>query len=424
MQDIPLGKKIQQMREGKKFSQEKLGRLINYDRATISNIETGKLECPTDIRWAIKEALGLSDLPITDKERERFKEKLYDLNDLISAHKFDDAEKELDKLSVITRVPIDVELNAFYSLFKARLLLKLNDVESARAILLALESSVDEFDNDFMHLYYYNRGTLSHKYARYREALDFYLKAHELMKGGFKENQWLHYNIAACISGLGHVVNTITFIENCCKFSSDNQIVVTELMIDDLLALSYIKLGNMRIAKKLLKKCLVKAKSNNNERFIGIILVHYGYLYCRKKDWDTAISYLNEAFGYLQKDDLMYLEALYQKIWCLIHLECYSACSNLLSEGKELAKGNEDYSILFESLSHLITLNTKESIEYLETVTVPHLVRFSANVVALDYCKILKKNYEKRKGTLKKLLEIEKTMNSLYRNMLDGSIVE
>jgi len=406
----------------KNISQEALGLEVGYSRSGIYQLESGNQSCPSNIQWAIKKALGVENIPFTEPERESFRDKLYFLYDLISNNKLDEAKEEWDKLSVITHLPCDKELNALYNLFQVRSLLKQNDVETARTILADLQSSMSEFDNELKHLYYINIGTLCCRDKKYKDGLDSYLKARELMTGGFEENQWLFYNIAYCLSKLGYVFSTITFIEDNCNLRSNGQTTLPSFAMEHLLAKNYLKTNHIRKAKKLFTNCLEKARNEDDELLIGLVLVDFSNLYRKCQDWGTALDYIDNAFCYLQKGSTHYLEAFYQKILCHIEMGNFPLSEALLKEGKELAQNNKIYSILFESLGHLITLNEDKSMKYLEKVAITYFLGAYAKDTALDYCNILQEQYAKR-GTLKKQLYVEKIIAGIYKDMLEGGLI-
>jgi len=299
-----------------------------------------------------------------------------------------------------------------------------NDLEPAKEILDAFEINLNELSDIQLYHYYCNQGTLNVKNARNSEALGFYLQAYELMKCGLEKSVTLYYNIAICYSRLGRVAKSTVYLEKAHELFSGEQKNFPEFTIDNLLAKNYIKTGNLQVAKMLLNKCYVKALHDNDKFYIGMILCNYGYLYRIAKKWNTAIEYLDEAFGYFEKGSLNYLETLYQKIRCLIEMECYSLCTNLLAERKKLSKESELYSILFESLAHLATPNNNKSIKYLESVAIPYLLENKLNWVALDYCEVLRKYYKKKgTGFQTKSYKMAETICNINKEMLDGGVI-
>jgi len=421
--NVPIGEKIKQVREIKNVSQEMLGMEIGCSRAGVYQLESGKQSCSSSVQWEIKRALGVEGLPFTEFERKSFRDKLYFCNKLIDEGNFIEAKDGLEKLSVIVFLPCDWELNALYNLFYIRLLLKLNDVEAATAILTDLNQLAPEFDNELNHFYYFNKGTVCSKSGNYKDALDCYLKSRDFMKGGFEENQWLFYNIAYCLSKLSYVFSTIVFIENGYPFQAAEQHTLTSFALEHILAKNYLVAGHVKKAKKLLANCLEKAKSKDDKMLISLILVDFGHLYRINQDWCTAVEYIEDALNYLQKGSVSYLEALYQKVRCHIGMGNFPVCKTLLQEGHELSQSNKIYAVLFEALDHLMTLNDDKSMSYIEDVAIPLLLEVSAKTTALDYCKILQKHYSK-KGTLKKQLSIEKIVAGIYEDMLEGGVIE
>jgi len=415
------GEKIKCVRKAKGLSQEELALKISYDRTKLSRIEVGKSECPDDIQRAIKEALCIEEMPFTETERESFKDKLYLWCGFMEEQQLDKSKQMQERLSVITFLPIDSELNSLYRLFAIRLLLLQNNNKLAKETLMALEPDLDRFNNEIMYHYYYTKGSLACKHNQNKNGLRFYLRAKELMKGGFKENLPLHYDIATCLSNLGHVLSAIIFLEEALTLYPDNHAALSRSLVESLLAASYIQIGRFSKAKKLLKECLIKAEIDDKQQLLGSIFNNYGYLYRRTKDWNTAIGFFDDALLYLQKESKGYLDALYQKTKCLIELGIFHKCKVLLSEGRDLSKKDKTYSILFESLSLLMSPNKSNLIDYIENVTVPHLKSYS-KIAALEYCEFLLEQYE-MEGNLQQVLRLESIMMHIYKEVYEEDLL-
>jgi len=172
-------------------------------------------------------------------------------------------------------------------------------------------------------------------------------------------------------------------------------------------------------AAELLDKMHKEAQDSGDNKFLCDVLVQYGYMRRVSGYTPSAHGYLNDAMKYVDKESEQYLEILYQKARCYITDGGFTVCEELLEEGKQLSKGNKHYAILFESLRHLTTLKKDESIEYLETVTLPHLLNeIPKYAAALEYYKLLQKHYEQKStGTIKKALETEKMITHIYERM-------
>jgi len=253
--------------------------------------------------------------------------------------------------------------------------------------------------------------------------LDFYKKAFKIMKGGFKENISLYYNIACCLSNLGYYTNVVMFIDNACDLNTDEQETVLDFAFDNLLAINLIRWGYLKRANKLLFKCLLKARKDNNDYFIGSCYHNLGHMYLNGKNWEMAVSYFDKAFGHFTKGSNVYLKNLYYKTRCLVKINDHNQCLPLIEEGRELSKDNEDFTVMFESLKHLMTPNESESLKYLETKAIPYLLKRYENITALDYSEFLHECYKKNKQKTK-ALEIAEIWGTIYRNITKMGVVE
>ncbi|MCL2285903.1 MAG: helix-turn-helix transcriptional regulator [Firmicutes bacterium] len=410
------------MRETKGVSQAKLAEAVSYSAPRLSQIENDESPCPPDVLISIKKALKLEGVPFYDLERQGFKDKLYRWHDTINDTDFDKAKKMQEELSPITYLPFDKELNAFYSMFKCKLLLAVNDMPAAKEILQSFDIVSEEPDYEILYHYYYNMGSLSYKTTQRKDALNYYLKAKEVMAYGFEGSARLHFNIATCLISLGFVVSSILFLENVRELYSGGQAAVPSLRIDSMIAIGFIGLGQLPKAKKLLEKCLRTVESTKDEALFGIILHNLGYLYRKAGDWNMSMEYLNQATGHFTKGSSNYLENLYQKVRCLADMKAFSTCTELLDEGKKLSADNKPYAILFESVRCLIFPNDSKSVEYLETVTIPYFLDIGENLTVLDYCEFLREHYE-RKGIVKKSGQMSEIARKIYKEMHSGGVI-
>ena len=113
---------------------------------------------------------------------------------------------------------------------------------------------------------------------------------------------------------------------------------ISDLNIDNMIAVGFIELGQLPKAKRLLEKCYKEAVNAPGEKLLGSILHNYGYLYRKANDWSMALEYLNQAFEHFAVGSTNYLENLYQKARCLVDMKGFSSCAEVLEEGKRFSK--------------------------------------------------------------------------------------
>ena len=423
-----IGKVIRHIREQKGMSQETLARDALFNRTTLSYIEQGKHECNEETLRAIRKVLGVVDLPLYEAERMAYKDALYKWYAIISERKLEEADELRAKYSIIKLLPQDKELNVLFSLFECRLLLGLGELVKAKEILDAFV--VDVFSDTQLYHYYYNQGTYNIKNKLYQEALNFYLKAYELMKFGFEKDVTLYYNISICYDRLGFISRSVTFLEEACKLNTHIQNSVSMFSLYTSLGARYASLGVLQRSKIFLDKALSIANSDHNtndnkntKARVGMVIANYGFMYRMAKEWRRAIEHLDKAVIYFGNDNPLYVEALYQKARVLIEMGDALSCTSLLADGVSLSKGDDDYTMLFAALETLVNPNDS-SAKHLETIILPYLREKKLNIVALDYSMFLRDYYENRgKGFKSRVYAMLYTICNIRDEIYEGGVI-
>jgi len=415
---MTLGEKLKAVREAQGLSLEKLGVEVNYTHGTLSRIENNKDEHVLEKLPVLRVALGITTVPLLDDERESFRTRLYIMYNLINDDEDEEAKKMQDKLSVIKLLTYEYEFNALYSLFCARLLLVDRKIEEAKVLFAKVELGLNSASNEVLYHYYYMQGTLNVKLKNYKNAFNFYMNAHGVWREKYGNCIVLYYALAFCARMIGRVSHAISFLENAQRLHQSEQAGVPGWHIDNALASDYIHFGLIDKARKLQQRCLKDAKNSKNKYRIGLAYTNTAYLYDRSRDWQTALGYAEDALECFEKGTVDYLSALLGKGRALLGMGNVIACRELLIEAKKLAISNEDYLMRFEALSHLITISDKESLDYLETVTIPYFLGANQNMIALEFCEQVKEHYEKKKmEETKKALKIDAIMTRIYAEM-------
>jgi len=419
---LPIGEKLKQVREARGMTQKEVAAVAMYSAPSISSIEAGRMDCEADGLLLVRKALNIEKMPLLESERKVFKDKLLIFCDLILDWKIEEAKEMQEELSDIEYLPFECELNTYYKLFECLLLLTENNFDEAAAILKTIAVNLQETDDEITYYYYYNMGILNSKTFNDEVAMEFFLKANRLIKSGYKGHEVLHYNTASCLMGLGFLVQSVSFLEKWHEmFSSEKSDRYIGLWIDELLARNYIRLNRFQDAQPLLEKCLKKAKTLNNKRYIGIIFYDYGLMYKTAGAGSSALEYLDKALECFKGDEINYLEALYLKVLCCVDMKYSTLCVKSIEEGKKLAKGNEMYTILFESAKHLTSLSNHKSTQYIEGIAIPYLVSNFSFYAALVYSETLRKYFEgKGDGSVKKALLMSDVTRGIYERMLNG----
>ena len=424
-----IGKLIKALREHRKISQETLARDAYFNRTTLSQIELGNQACPDELLLAIKAALKVEDLPLRDIERVEFREELYKWHGVISERKLDEAQELREKLSIIKLLPEDKELNILFSLFECKLLLSLNDLDASKKILDAFV--IEELRDIQLYHYYYNQGTFCIRSKHNQEALDFYLKAYDLMKCGLEKNIALYYSIAISYERLGLVTQAITFLEEACMIQSTGHGSIPEFHSYSFLGANYTGTGHLQRAKYMLDRAHAIAINDYNSNVaagtkanLGLVHLNYGFLFRMARKLRRAIEHLDTALMHLDIDDVNYLEALYQKTRCFMEMGNLSSCMDLLVHGHKLSIYNKVYRLMFEAI-RLMLDNNDESAKKLETHILPYMLENNFVYPALDYAMFLRDYYKtKGRGFKTRSLEMSDVVCTVLNLMHEGGVIE
>ncbi|MCL2286885.1 MAG: helix-turn-helix transcriptional regulator [Firmicutes bacterium] len=430
---IPFGEKIRAVRVAKQLSLENVAHAVGYSFATIGRIERGETDCNNDLHIAIKKALGIENAPILDDECDVFKSRLDTWHNLTVNRRLKEANDMKEELSVILHLPFEHKLIALYRIFEAALLLAENNLTDAELCIDASHKCMsevnekDEIYKELLYHYNFNKGSLSLRRNLTKEALSFYKEALYVTCSRSEKDGRLYFNMSGCYSKLDLPHQAIEFAKKAYEIYSEDSMKKYVLQINNLLAANYIQIGELQTAKGLIDKCLIQAKGSDDNYQIGMALHNYGCLYMEYEDWSQSIIYFNQAFDYIPKNHNFFLENFYFKLYCFImekgvvQIKKLQDFYDMLDEATSLSENNTKYSVLFESLSHLLTLNEKNSHEFIETVTIPCLLQAFDKFKTLDYCKILKEYYKSTRR-MQKSLEITEIENDIYRKIVRGEV--
>ena len=416
--------KIKELREHRKYTQEALADALKCSKAKISRVESDEFEySENDIRLA-KAFFGVEDAPFMDRERMEFKQRLYKWKYWIKNGHVDEARRYQKSLSVITKLPFEPKLNMLYRMFEIRLVLKEGKVDLAEEMLRLEEANIEYMNEESQHHFYYNLGSVYLYRLNFKNALKFYLRSLDLEMYALEKDAGLHFNLSMCYGELGKYVLAISTIEKMYHEFDYNKIGTLRCQIDSILAINYVRIGQVLRAKQLLDRSLAEAVGSTNKFFIYSSLHNYGCACFAAKEYVEAIEYFDRVFEVYETVDSRYLETMYYKIRCLIADKKASKAKPLLSKAMSLAEDNEHYLFAFQSLSHLITIKQDESIEFIEQKTIPYFVEKRGYYKALDYCTLLENIFKKRgKGYKTRALEISSTICNIAAEITFGEEV-
>jgi len=412
---LTIGEKIKQVRKLKGLSQENLAHDTGLSISTICRIENNTAEINSDVLKLVKKSLDIESAPLLPGEGTGFKERLYIWQKLTANRHLTEARALQKELVCITSLPFEKGLAMLYKLFEVRLVLAERNFAVAEVMLNEL--SLEEMDNESKYHYYSNLGYLHMNIGndKAKTPLQYLLEAKKVEE---RPNGDLYYAIARCYTRLGLPFVSISYLEKSNMAYGNEKTIHIGLLLDNKLALNYIDMGETVKARTLLNKCLSNAKSIADESHIAVILHNMGCTYVKDRDWDLALDYFEHAALYYDEDNHGYLENLYYKTRCLIALRKFAQSKELIFHAAKFCRNASHYQVLFNSLSHMLTLRERKSLEYLENIALPHLLKTNNIPNAIDFCEILESQYEGKKA-----LEIAKIQRDIYKRMCKLSIL-
>ena len=396
-EELSVEQKLKIVRKIKGFTQEEMGKAIGLSRSSISLYESDAEEDkrftykPTQVR-KLKEFLGIESIPILKGEYPIFKNNLYELFNLIFEERMDEA-KELQKhLSSIVIIPFEPELTSLFLLFEAKVLLRERKMKEAEERLELVKSKYGFLSNEVYYHYNCTLGSVKIYEGNFEEALKHFLYVEHLEFDNYGKGVSFYFNIGYCYTNIGRCTRAIASFESIRHLYNYKSANFYRMRMSNTLGLNYMRLGDTEQAIKMFNTALSDAVSIENEFYTYTALHNLGCAHVRAKNYSYALECFEEVSEKIGREHYLFLENTYYQVLCLVMLERRNAKEEL-EKGKVLSQGNEHYSILFESLSHLSTRYAQDSKQFIEEKTIPHLINKQKYHVALFYCDRVRECY-------------------------------
>ncbi|MCL2575393.1 MAG: hypothetical protein FWE33_03060 [Defluviitaleaceae bacterium] len=434
---LSIAQKIKLLRNANGIYQDEMADITLTSQAKISRIENGEEYYNDDEIRLIKEHFNIVGMPLTEFERNAFRESLYHWRDLLRSGRLDEAKIKQDKLSsVVNLEPCDPDLALLYCLFEVIHLLINKQLDVAEENLAVIYDRLNDENIEHLYYYYCNKGSLCAMQHKYEDALKSYTKALELRENhkinSLEIEGWLYYNLAICHSKLELPIRALAFINKIPKTYIDSRITIYGLGINIEFAINCTAIGEYRSAERVLNDCLIRAKGINNSLFEGLSLHNLGILYVREENWDKAIECLDQAFGIFKDNPVYRPWVLYYKIRCLIGKREFLVAEKAIKKAKAIYNENDVSFILFETLIHILKISkrfsvyNKASVEYIQTTSVKYLIDNFDSIEAVNCCKLLVRHCT-RTNKMLKTLEAKAIISDIYEKMfinrMDGDIL-
>lgn len=421
---MTIEEKIKYFRELNNITQHAFAEGIKKGLSTIIRTEKGERIYKDEEIKAAREYLGIETLPMLDNEIVGYKERIYVWADLIKNERLDEARKLRHELVNVNQIPYDTDLIMLYKMVDVRLFLKERSFDEARDNLEWARPLLADASGENQYHFYYSESLLHMYEKNLKEALQSCLSADKIKMEGFEKEASLYYNLAICYSDCGKYVLAIGLLERIYNEFSYDRTSVPRMILDSNLGLNYMRLGHIEQAREFFDKAYKRAEGMGHKTFMGFITHNQGCACWRLKEFKRAIGYFDKADESFEEGNRYYFENQYFKILCLINLSD-SEGEKMLNQAISLAEAKDDkhYLMLFNSISHLITIeekdSEKDSIEYIEKVVIPYLLDKYEYFRVFTYFDALAKVYTKKRSRMK-YLENEKWASDVRKMMTGG----
>ncbi|MCL2361220.1 MAG: hypothetical protein FWC73_05355 [Defluviitaleaceae bacterium] len=407
--------KIYLLRKHHNIPQAVIAEIMRMRPEGVAHAEGGECMYTESQVAAAKKYFMIVGLPITERECTTFEGHLYIWLDHIRDRRLDEArviQKELARIDNLE--PCDFDTVMLCKLIELHLFRAEGDYATIEEKLNIYQKHLSKMNDKCLYHYYYCKGALLGHQGHYENSLDYFLMAYDMTEDNKnllpREDAWLYYYIAWCYSSIEILYRSIFFHIKAKQAYAVSGITEFSLNIDRGLALNYIKMNQVKDAKRLLNKCMAQAESFLNDTYIGLTFLYLGFAHKKAENWVSAIENFDKAFGYLPENTDNYYSALYHKILCTIQAKTFAKTRKHLAYVNTLGCLNEKWVIYFTALGHYYTIKHKmtsyknnASIAYIENIAIPHFIKEHDYFLAIEYYTLLEQHLKKIKTVMRSL---------------------
>lgn len=370
----------------------------------------------------LAELLDINEVVLDKIEAKLYKVRLSHWREKINQGKLGSAAKLLEDYSLdeITYLPFDINLVILYKMFYVKFLMAQRKYDLADELLSQADISKMSTENKYH--YFYNKGSLNIYHKRYDAALKYYTNAYETSFNDERDyRHMLHFNLGLCYSRMGmcfRAINSLEKADNLVKREAGSPF---PMFLDNSLAMNYMRIGELHLAKKRLVDCLRHAEDLRNEKYIGRAMHNLGCLCIKEKEYNRALDYFDKANMFMEQGDDEYLENLYYRILCLIMMKSPLPGAEL-TRAKSISEESDNYQFLFNSLSHLLALEQVFSSKYIESETIPYLIERHEYYRIMEYYEVMESFFTENDNKAK-ASEIKLASYDIYKKITQGDRV-
>ena len=398
----------------------------------VWNVENDRGQYSEEQIKLAKEYLGIANMPLTESERADTKARIYYMRSLVRESKFEEAEAVYIELSNLTNLePCDTELPMLFRLLEVHFLLFTDKLDAAEEKLHYFGPRVGSMIPRHKYYLYCNKGTLHIMRGRYLDGLEWCKEALEVSKRNNdflpdnSEKPRLLGNIGMCYSNLHFPHKAIIYLLKARALYPEKGADRLGLALDLTLAYNYLLINALYEAKDTLDNCRMQANALKDTHYIGLTMLHFGVLHMKTRNWEMALTCLDQSIKCYEKGSAFHFAATHRKILCLIHARTFKEARKLITRAQVLYNTHEVYSKYIESTVHYLaismrkTFSNPEAVNYIMNVTIPHYKKMCDFFEAISYYELLEENFRKT-GNPTKALRMIGAIQELHQRCLLG----
>lgn len=355
-----LGNKIKLWRNYRKLTLEQLNAITGIHFARLSKFERG-VEIPNQaMLLKIEKALDIKfeDLVIIDNEIEHL---VLDFIDTIFFLRMD-----FDRyVNTIEANREKYMLNQNY--YKIELIEYIiavfnNQMSEVSQLEKSLEGAVEP-NTLYEQLYLEYKAVNLHASRKFNEAFTFIEKALRV-SNYHKNNAMINYHLSLLHHGCGNYEQSRKYLICAKQMFIDGFSYKRAINCDAQMANIYTRMGYYDLAIELqLSSLEVYKYMNVDSRTVALVLRNTAWVYILKKDYNSALTILEEAERLEPKNGILIL----YKIWCNYSTNKFNTAKKIISENQELCKITE-YRDRFKLFEYLVNREhqkpTKQMIDH------------------------------------------------------------
>jgi len=418
---LPLGEKLRLIRKDRGLSLENIAHGTGCSVATLSRLERGEADVDNDVLTAIRKTLDVENAPLLEEECTFFESRLWLWNDLLASDRLQEAKEIQQEMSSVLQLPYIQNISLLYSLTEARMIYyDSGNIQLMQEKMEAVDTHYSEMKGEARCLFYYNKASLSNSHNNFKEAINHYTTALECIGDNLKSlAPILLVNLGACYGRISRPFHAVLYFERASQACFGDLTSNLKPTINIQLSVGYRAIGELKKAKQHTTEALAHAKRVKYSVGIGVCYCNYAEIGVASGNYEEALGFCDQSLEQLKDEERqydLYLNALYLKACILLELRRFTELSQLAKQGVELSKDFKTYALLFESVAHLATLKNSESEDFIESVTIPSLIKKNNTRAILFYSNKLEEHFRKKRSN-KRAMNLVEISRDIYRSM-------